>query len=70
MKGSLPKKGQTSSSSKPEDSNGKIQEVSNREKLLNDQPELLQHFGMDLLPVLVQVRCQNTANIIFPHCRH
>ncbi|KAL1541164.1 E3 ubiquitin-protein ligase upl3 [Salvia divinorum] len=55
MKGPLPKKGHTGSSSKPEDSNGKIQEVSNREKLLDDQPELLQHFGMDLLPVLVQI---------------
>ncbi|XP_042042239.1 E3 ubiquitin-protein ligase UPL3-like isoform X2 [Salvia splendens] len=55
MKGSLPKKGHAGSSNKPEDTNGKIQEVSNREKLLNDQPELLQHFGMDLLPVLVQV---------------
>lgn len=30
-------------------------EISAREKLLNDQPELLQQFGMDLLPVLVQV---------------
>lgn len=65
MKGSLPKKGQAGSSSKPEDSNGKIQEVSNREKLLNDQPELLQHFGMDLLPVLVQVGCQSTAHLIY-----
>lgn len=55
MKGSFPKKGHAGSSSKPEDSNGKIQEVSTREKLLNDQPELLQQFGMDLLPVLVQV---------------
>lgn len=60
MKGSLPKKGHAGSSSKSEDSNGKIQEVSNREKLLNDQPELLQHFGMDLLPVLVQVGCQRS----------
>ncbi|KAH6767255.1 HECT ubiquitin protein ligase family protein KAK [Perilla frutescens var. hirtella] len=55
MKGSLPKKGHAGSSSKPEDSNGKIQEVSTREKLLNDQPELLQQFGTDLLPVLVQI---------------
>lgn len=55
MKGSFPKKGHAGSSSKPEDSNGKIQEVSTREKLLNDQPELLQQFGMDLLPVLVQI---------------
>ena len=29
--------------------------VSPREKLLSDQPELLQQFGLDLLPVLVQV---------------
>ncbi|KAL8510873.1 hypothetical protein ACS0TY_017622 [Phlomoides rotata] len=30
-----------------------LQEVSTREKLLNVQPDLLQQFGMDLLPVLV-----------------
>lgn len=30
-------------------------EISTREKLLNEQPELLQQFGMDILPVLIQV---------------
>ncbi|KAE8724708.1 E3 ubiquitin-protein ligase UPL3 [Hibiscus syriacus] len=30
-------------------------EVSAREKLLRDQPELLQQFGVDLLPVLIQI---------------
>ncbi|KAJ9550431.1 hypothetical protein OSB04_014476 [Centaurea solstitialis] len=30
-------------------------EISVREKLLNEQPELLQQFGLDLLPVLIQI---------------
>ncbi|KAL8540084.1 hypothetical protein ACS0TY_001609 [Phlomoides rotata] len=55
MKGSVPKKGNASSSGKPDESNGNVQEASTREKLLNDHPELLQQFGMDLLPVLVQI---------------
>lgn len=33
-------------------------EISTREKLLIEQPELLQKFGMDLLPVLIQVNFQ------------
>ncbi|KAL0412397.1 UNVERIFIED_CONTAM: E3 ubiquitin-protein ligase UPL3 [Sesamum radiatum] len=57
VKGSLSKKGHAGSSSgKQEGSNGSgTQEASVREKLLNDQPELLQQFGMDLLPVLIQI---------------
>lgn len=55
MKGPVTKKPSASSSGKPEDSNGNVAEASAREKLLNDQPELLQQFGMDLLPVLIQV---------------
>ncbi|KAA8535991.1 hypothetical protein F0562_028469 [Nyssa sinensis] len=55
VKGSLSKKSPVSSSGKQEDTNGSVPEVSAREKLLNDQPELLQQFGMDLLPVLIQV---------------
>ncbi|PON57795.1 Coatomer beta subunit [Parasponia andersonii] len=54
MKGPVTKKSSASSSGKQEDSNGNS-EVSAREKLLNDQPELLQQFGIDLLPVLVQI---------------
>lgn len=49
------KKSPSSSSGKQEDLNGNVPEVSAREKLLNDQPELLQQFGIDLLPVLIQV---------------
>lgn len=49
------KKSSAGSSGKQEDLNGNGSEVSAREKLLNDQPELLQQFGIDLLPVLVQV---------------
>lgn len=51
MKGSCQKKSSPSTSGKQED----VQKVSPREKLLGDQPELLQQFGLDLLPVLVQV---------------
>eukprot|EP01018_Ginkgo_biloba_P024668 Gb_07122 [translate_table: standard] len=40
---------------KPEDTNGNVTEISAREKLLCDQPELLVQFGNDLFPVLVQV---------------
>ncbi|GFY89849.1 HECT ubiquitin protein ligase family protein KAK [Actinidia rufa] len=54
VKGSL-SKSPVSSSGKQEDTNGSATEISAREKLLNDQPELLQQFGMDLLPVLIQI---------------
>nr|XP_043626626.1 E3 ubiquitin-protein ligase UPL3 [Erigeron canadensis] len=55
VKGSLLKKSPTGSSSKQEESSGGAPDVSAREKLLTDQPELLQQFGMDLLPVLIQI---------------
>lgn len=55
VKASLVKKSLASSSGKQEDLNGNAGEISAREKLLNDQPELLQQFGMDLLPVLIQI---------------
>lgn len=55
MKGSALKKSPASNSGKQEDANGSVLEVSAREKLLNDQPLLLQQFGMDLLPVLIQI---------------
>ena len=55
VKGSLFKKSSAGSSSKQEEMSGSAPEVSAREKLLTDQPELLQQFGMDLLPVLIQV---------------
>ncbi|KAJ7978615.1 E3 ubiquitin-protein ligase UPL3-like [Quillaja saponaria] len=55
VKGSIVKKSSASSSGKQEDTNGNAPEVAAREKLLNDQPELLQQFGMDLLPVLIQI---------------
>ncbi|OIV99549.1 hypothetical protein TanjilG_17359 [Lupinus angustifolius] len=42
-------------SSGKEETNGNAPEISAREKLLNDQPELLQQFEMDLLPVLIQI---------------
>ena len=55
VKGSAVKKNPASTSGKQEDTNGASNEVSTREKLLHDQPVLLQQFGLDLLPVLTQV---------------
>lgn len=56
MKGSVVKKAPSgSSSAKQDDAKGDTSEHSTREKLLKDQPELLQQFGMDLLPVMIQV---------------
>lgn len=61
VKGSLTKKFTSGESSKQEDANATSQEVSSREKLLKEQPELLQQFGNDLLPVLIQVSvCQKS----------
>ncbi|CAL0334195.1 unnamed protein product [Lupinus luteus] len=55
VKGPLVKKSHAGSSGKQEETNGNVPEISAREKLLNDQPELLQQFEMDLLPVLIQI---------------
>lgn len=66
VKGSLAKKSPASSSSRPEDLNEGVAEISAREKLLNDQPELLQQFGVDLLPVLIQVSVpENSVHLDF-----
>ncbi|KAK4437635.1 E3 ubiquitin-protein ligase UPL3 [Sesamum alatum] len=55
VRGSFPRKGHVGSSGKQEDSDGNIHDVTAHEKLMNDQPALLLQFGMDLLPVLVQI---------------
>ncbi|KAF7841213.1 E3 ubiquitin-protein ligase UPL3 [Senna tora] len=55
VRGSVVIKPPASSSAQQEDANGNVPEISAREKLLNDQPELLQQIGMDLLPVLIQI---------------
>ncbi|XP_068646801.1 E3 ubiquitin-protein ligase UPL3-like [Aristolochia californica] len=55
IRGSLAMKKSSSSSSKQDDTSGATSEISAREKLLRDQPELLQQFGLDLLPVLIQM---------------
>ncbi|KAG5064939.1 hypothetical protein AAZX31_04G003500 [Glycine max] len=55
VKGSVVKKSSSGNSGIQEDTNGNVHEILAREKLLNDQPELLQQFGMDLLPVLMQI---------------
>ncbi|KAI3758938.1 hypothetical protein L6452_06511 [Arctium lappa] len=42
-------------SGKQEETSGSTPEILDREKLLTQQPELLQQFGIDLLPVLIQI---------------
>ncbi|XP_027357082.1 E3 ubiquitin-protein ligase UPL3-like isoform X2 [Abrus precatorius] len=55
VKGPVVKKSSAGSSGIQENTNGNAHEILAREKLLNDQPELLQQFGIDLLPVLMQI---------------
>ncbi|KAI5388006.1 E3 ubiquitin-protein ligase upl3, variant 2 [Lathyrus oleraceus] len=55
VKGPVVKKSPAGTSAQQEDTNGNPPEISAREKLLNEQPELLKQFGMDLLPVLIQI---------------
>ncbi|KAK8367895.1 hypothetical protein V6Z11_A01G003200 [Gossypium hirsutum] len=55
FKGSIVKEAPTSSSEKEDNTDGNASEVSAREKLLHKQPDILQQFGMDLLPVLIQI---------------
>ncbi|KAI9182678.1 hypothetical protein LWI28_027754 [Acer negundo] len=55
VKGPIVRKSPSTSSGKQDDTNGNAPEISAREKLLNEQPELLQQFGMDLLPILIQI---------------
>ncbi|KAK9051919.1 hypothetical protein SSX86_028547 [Deinandra increscens subsp. villosa] len=55
LKGSISNKLPAGSSGKQEETNSGAPESLGREKLFSDQPELLQQFGMDLLPVLIQI---------------
>ncbi|MQL95161.1 hypothetical protein Taro_027824 [Colocasia esculenta] len=55
VKGSTVKKSSASSSGKQDDSNSSSNEVSAREKLFQEQPQLLLQFGLDLLPVLIEI---------------
>jgi len=55
LKGSISNKPPADSSGKQEETSSGAPESLGREKLLLDQPELLQQFGMDLLPVLTQI---------------
>ncbi|KAK4764814.1 hypothetical protein SAY86_025904 [Trapa natans] len=55
IKGPVFKKSPASTSGKVEETNNNVNEVSARQKLLNEQPELLRQFGMDLLPVMIQI---------------
>ncbi|KAL1190209.1 E3 ubiquitin-protein ligase UPL3 [Cardamine amara subsp. amara] len=64
VKGACQKKSSPSASGKQED----VQKVSPREKLLGDQPELLQQFGLDLLPVLVQIYGSSVNGTIRHKC--
>ncbi|CAN6227486.1 unnamed protein product [Urochloa humidicola] len=43
-------------------------ELSGREKLLRDQPELLQQFGMDLLPIMIQVYGSSVSGPVRHKC--
>ena len=69
MRSSAGEKSPSSGSGKEEITNGSMPEASAREKLLCDQPKFLQQFGVDLLPVLVQVgTCYELdCSIIFTH---
>ncbi|CAH8305538.1 unnamed protein product [Eruca vesicaria subsp. sativa] len=64
VKGSGQRNPSPSTSGKREDS----LKVSPREKLLADQPELLQQFGLDLLPVLVQIYGSSVNGTIRHKC--
>lgn len=56
VKGSSVKKSSPCIVENPNDATDAVKNViSAREKLIHDQPELLRQFGMDLLPVLIQV---------------
>lgn len=54
VKGSTSKRSPASTAGKVED-NSNMNDISSREKLLHEQPELLQQFGKHMLPVLIQV---------------
>nr|GMD09795.1 E3 ubiquitin-protein ligase UPL3 [Ipomoea batatas] len=68
VKGSLNKKSIGGDSSKQEDANATSQEVSSREELLKEQPELLQQFGIDLLPVLIQIYGSSVNGLVRHKC--
>uniref|UniRef100_A0A1J3H294 HECT-type E3 ubiquitin transferase n=1 Tax=Noccaea caerulescens TaxID=107243 RepID=A0A1J3H294_NOCCA len=63
-KGSCQKKSSPSTSGKQEDA----LKITPKEKLLGDQPELLQQFGLDLLPVLVQIYGSSVNGTIRHKC--
>ena len=56
---SLGKHSLGSSTAKKEDTSGTVADISSRETLFHDQPELLAQFGIDLFPVLVQVSVES-----------
>lgn len=53
---------------KMDDMNQTMTEMSAREKLLHDQPELLVDFGIDILPVLVQVYGSSVRSAVRHKC--
>ena len=58
-KSSLGKHSLGNNTTKKEDTSGTVPEISSRETLFRDQPELLAQFGIDLFPILVQVCVQS-----------
>ncbi|XP_039138135.1 E3 ubiquitin-protein ligase UPL3 isoform X2 [Dioscorea cayenensis subsp. rotundata] len=68
VKGSAIKRSCSGSGNKSDEVNGASNEVSAREKLLHDQPELLQQFGADLLPVVIQVYGSSVSGPVRHKC--
>ncbi|KAJ0969933.1 hypothetical protein J5N97_022810 [Dioscorea zingiberensis] len=68
VKGSAIKRSCSGSANKPDEVNGTPNEVSAREKLLHDQPELLQQLGADLLPVIIQVYGSSVSGPVRHKC--
>ncbi|WOK98807.1 E3 ubiquitin-protein ligase [Canna indica] len=68
VKGSAAKTSHAKISVKNDEPIGKINGISSHEKLLQDQPELLQQFGMDLLPVLIQVYSSSISGPVRHKC--
>ena len=58
-KSSLGKNSLGSSTVKKEYTSGTVPEISSRETLFRDQPDILAQFGIDLFPILVQVSVQS-----------
>ncbi|XP_042403333.1 E3 ubiquitin-protein ligase UPL3-like isoform X1 [Zingiber officinale] len=68
VKGTATKNSLACTSSKHDGSSETTTEVSAHGKLLQEQPELLQQFGMDLLPVIIQVYSSSISGPVRHKC--